>query len=151
MYTLSYAIPINPEGAELKLTREQVWKGLEMKAANALPFVNGMTQCDVIEREGNKILREITFNGVQTREAITLYEPVKVQFVRTDGTGWIDNTISDSDTGLILSFTFGINFPGIEAGSAEEKSKGDSMRGAYVGAVTATLNRVRQMVANGEL
>lgn len=151
MYTLSYAIPINPDGAEPALSREQVWKGLEMKAENAIPFVNGMTQCDVIERDENTILREITFNGAQSREAITLYEPVKVQFERTDGTGWIDNTISDSETGLILSFTFGINFPGIEAGSSEEKSKGDSMRGAYVGAVAATLSRVRQMVAAGEL
>lgn len=151
MYTLSYAIPINPDGAEPSLSREQVWKGLEMKAENAIPFVNGMTQCDVIERDENTILREITFNGAQSREAITLYEPVKVQFERTDGTGWIDNTISDSETGLILSFTFGINFPGIEAGSTEEKSKGDSMRGAYVGAVSATLSRVRQMVAAGEL
>lgn len=151
MYTLSYAIPINPDGAEPSLSREQVWKGLEMKAENAIPFVNGMTQCDVIERDENTILREITFNGAQSREAITLYEPVKVQFERTDGTGWIDNTISDSETGLILSFTFGINFPGIEAGSAEEKSKGDSMRGAYVSAVSATLSRVRQMVAAGEL
>ena len=151
MYTLSHAIPINPDGTEPKLSREQVWKGLEMKAENAIPFVNGMTQCDVIERGENTILREITFNGAQSREAITLYEPVKVQFERTDGTGWIDNTISDSETGLILSFTFGINFPGIEAGSTEEKSKGDSMRGAYVGAVAATLSRVRQMVAAGEL
>jgi len=151
MYTLSHAIPINPDGVEPKLTREQVWKGLEMKAENAIPFVNGMTQCDLIERKDNTLLREITFAGSQSREFITLYEPVKVQFERTDGTGWIDNTISESENGLLLTFTFGINFPGIAANSAEEKAKGDSMRGAYVGAVAATLSRVRQMVADGEL
>lgn len=151
MYTLSYAIPINPEGVEPKLTREQVWKGLEMKAENALPFVNGMTQCDVLERKDNTILREVTFMGGQSQEFITLHAPVKVQFERTDGTGWIDNTISDSDNGLLLSFTFGINFPGIADGSPEEKEKGDGMRGAYVGAVAATLKQVRQMVSDGEL
>jgi hypothetical protein len=151
MYTLSHAIPINPAGVEPKLTREQVWRGLKMKAENALPFVNGMTQCDLIERKDNTILREITFHGAQSKEFITLYAPVKVQFERLDGTGWIDNIISDSEAGLLLSFTFGINFPGIAADSPEERAKGDGMRGAYVGAVDATLIRVRQMVADGEL
>ncbi|MBO9375405.1 DUF1857 family protein [Sphingomonas histidinilytica] len=151
MYMLSHAIPVNPDGIEPKLTREQVWRGLEMKAENAIPFVNGMTQCDLIERKDNVILREITFAGMQSKELITLFAPVKVQFERQDGTGWIDNVISDSDDGLLLSFTFGIRFPGIAEGSPEESAKGDSMRGAYVGAVGATLSRVRQMVADGEL
>lgn len=151
MYNLSHAIRINPEGAEPKLTREQVWRGLEMKAENALPFVNGMTQCDVIERTDTTILREVTFMGGQSQEFITLFAPVKVHFNRTDGTGWIDNTISDFDDELILTFTFGINFPGIAEGSDEEREKGDGMRGAYVGAVAATLTRVREMVAAGEL
>ena len=151
MYTLSHAIPINPEGVEPKLTREQVWAGLELKAVDAKPFVDGMTQCDLIERTDTTIKREITFRGVQSQEFITLFAPVKVQFERLDGTGWIDNVISESESGLLLSFTFGINFPGIEDGSPEEKAKGDSMRGAYTGAVAATLRKVREMVANGEL
>ncbi|MGV3768904.1 MAG: SRPBCC family protein [Sphingobium phenoxybenzoativorans] len=151
MYTLSYTIPVNPEGIEPKVTQAQVWRGLEMKCENAVPFVNGMTQCDVLERKDNTILREITFMGGQSKEFLTLFEPVKVQFERLDGTGWIDNTLSESEQGLLLTFTFGIKFPGIEENSAAEKEKGDSMRGAYVGAVDATLKRVRQMVQDGEL
>ena len=50
MYTLSHAIPVNPDGVEPKLTREQVWAGLALKAVDAKPFVDGMTQCDLIER-----------------------------------------------------------------------------------------------------
>ena len=68
-----------------------------------------------------------------------------------DGTGWIDNTISESDNGLLLTFTFGVTFPGIAENSPEEKAEGDAMRGAYVGAVEGTLSRVRQMVKDGEL
>jgi hypothetical protein len=151
MYTLSYAIPVNPAGVEPRLTKEQVWRGLEMKAENAIPFVNGMSQCDMLERTDNTITRVVTFKGSQHKELITLFPPVKVQFERMDGTGWIDNTISDSDSGLILSFTFGINFPGMAAGSDEEKAQGEGMRGSYVGAVAATLNRVRRMVSDGTL
>lgn len=151
MYTLSYAIPVNPEGVEPKLTAQQVWRGLELKAENAIPFVNGMTQCDVLERKDNTITRVVTFKGTQHKEFITLFEPVKVQFERLDGTGWIDNTLSESENGLQLAFTFGVTFPGIAENTPEEKAQGDTMRGAYVGAVEATLNRVRQMVSDGEL
>ncbi|WP_422061473.1 SRPBCC family protein [Sphingopyxis sp.] len=151
MYTLSHAIPVNPAGAEPTLTQAQVWRGLEIKAENAMPFVDGMTQCDVDSREANVITRTITFRGTQHRERITLFAPVKVQFERLDGTGWIDNVISESADGLLLAFTFGITFPGIAEGSPDEQAQGDTMRGAYTGAVAATLNRVRQMVRDGEL
>jgi len=151
MYALSHAIPVNPPGAEPVLTREQVWRGLEMKAENAMPFVDGMTHCDVDSRDGNILTRTITFRGTQHRERITLFASVKVQFERLDGTGWIDNVISDSEGGLLLTFTFGITFPGIAEDSSEEQAQGDNMRGAYTGAVAATLSRVRQMVQDGEL
>lgn len=151
MYALSHAIPVNPEGATPVLTVEQVWRGLAMKVDNALPFVNGMTQCDVLERKDNTVLREVTFRGMTHRELVSLFEPVKVHFARTDGTGWIDNTISESDRGLLLTFTFGLTFPGTEPGSLGERTRGDETRGAYVGAVAATLARVRQMVGDGEL
>jgi hypothetical protein len=151
MYTLSYAIEVNPEGASPTLTAAQVWRGLEMKAENALPFVPGMTKCEVVERKGNTILRDITFKGDDFKEFITLLAPVQVQFERVGSGGFIQNTISESEKGLMLSFTFGLPFPGTEPGSSEEKAKGESMRGSYVGAVGATLKTVRELVSKGEL
>ena len=152
MYSLSHAIVVNPAGVEPKLTREQLWKGLEMKAVDAKPFVGpAMSQCDVIERGDNTLLREITFNGMQSKELITFFEPVKLQFERQDGTGWIDNVISDFGDDLILTFTFGLRFPGIADGSAEEKAHGDNVRGAYVGAVAATIAQSRQLVIDGKV
>lgn len=151
MYYLSHAVAVNPPGAEPVLTREQVWEGLVQKVLDAKKFVTGMSQCDVIERNDNVILREITFNGMQSRELITLHEPVKCQFVRQDGTGWIDNVLSDLDGELILTFTFGLNFPGIEGGSPEEKAHGDNVRGAYIGAVTSTISQVRDLAISGQV
>jgi hypothetical protein len=151
MYALSYAIPINPPGVKPELTREQVWAGLVMKVDNAIPFVVGMTQCDVIERTADTVTRVVTFRGNQHKEHITLFAPIKVQFHRPDGSGWIDNTISESDDGLLLTFTFGINFPGIAPGTPEEATQGEAMRGAYMGAVAATLAYTRELAAAGEL
>jgi hypothetical protein len=151
MYTLSHAVAVNPPGADPVLNGAQVWRGLEMKAENALPFVPGMTKCEVVERRGNVIVRDVTFAGTSHRERILLHAPVQVQFERVGENGFIQNTISDSDAGLLLSFTFGLNFPGVEAGSAAETAKGDEMKGAYIGAVAATLERVRKMVRDGEI
>ena len=151
MYALSYTVPVNPDGTEPKLNREQIWRGLEMKAENALPFVPGMTKCDMVERDASTILRDVTFAGNSHREKITLYAPVQVHFERLGEKGFITNTISESDEGLLLNFTFALDFPGTEAGSPEEQAKGDGMRHAYVGAVAATLKRVRAMVSDGEI
>ncbi|WP_428331841.1 SRPBCC family protein [Novosphingobium sp.] len=151
MYALSYAIPVNPEGVTPKLTQAQVWAGLVMKVDDAKPFVNGMSQCDVLERTDDTVTRVVTFRGSQHKEHITLFAPIKVHFHRPDGSGWIDNTISESDAGLLLTFTFGINFPGIAAGSPEETAQGEAMRGAYIGAVAATLAYTRELAAAGEL
>ena len=151
MFALSYAIPVNPDGASPALTREQVWRGLEMKCENALPFVKGMSRCDVIERGDGWLLREVTFAGDSHRERITLHAPVQVHFERVGEGGFIENTISDSANGLMLTFTFGLAFPGTAPGSEAERAKGESMRGAYIGAVDATLARVRQMVTDHEL
>jgi len=151
MYTLSHSVEINPAGASPVLTREQVWRGLEMKAVNALPFVKGMTKCEVLERTGNQIVRDVIFAGSQHRERITLHAPVQVHFERVGEAGFIDNTISESERGLLLTFTFALTMPGTQPNSAEERVEGDRMKHAYIGAVAATLDRVRQMARDGEI
>ena len=151
MFALSYAVEVNPAGVNPVLSRGQVWRGLEMKAEDARPFVKGMTKCEVLERDGNQLLRDVTFAGESFRERITFHAPVQVHFERVGQGGFIENTISDSPLGLLLTFTFGLNFPGVTPGSPEERAKGEGMREAYIGAVAATLDRVRIMAREGTL
>ena len=151
MFALSFSIEVNPEGASPTLSAEQVWRGLEMKAENALPFVPAMQRCEVVERKDNTLLREITVNGDDFKEFITFYAPVQVQFERVGTGGFIQNTISESELGLLLTFTFALPFPGTAPDSKEEREKGESMRGDYIGAVRATLRTVRELVSTGKL
>ncbi len=151
MFMLSHAVDINPKGVEPELSVDDVWRGLAMKAENALPFVKVMERCDVLEKGDGWLLREIEFGGDVFQEKITLYPPLQVHFERVGGGGFIENTISTSDSGLLLTFTFGLVFPGVEPGSDEERDKGEGMRDAYINAVTSTLSRVREMKLAGEL
>ena len=68
-----------------KLSRSDIWKGLVMKAENALPFVPGMAKCDVIERTANGLVRDIVFRDEDARERVTFYPERKVVFLRLSG------------------------------------------------------------------
>ena len=67
------------------MSRSDIWRGLVMKAENALPFVPGMAKCDVVARSENGLVRDIVFRGEDARERITLYPEEKVVFVRESG------------------------------------------------------------------
>ena len=154
MHTLSVAIDINPAGVTPRLSQEQVWRGLVMKAENAVLFVPSMKSCAIIERYPDGLLREVVNGEQRFREKITFTPQVEVLFERVDNeanAGWITNVISESEHGLLLTFTFAVNMPGTKPGTPEEREKGTAMRDSYVGAVKATLARVRTLVNEGKL
>jgi hypothetical protein len=151
MYILSHAVEINPAGVSPALSIEQVWAGLVLKAENALPFVPSMERCEVIERHDRGLRRAITIGGQDFEEDILFFAPRMVRFDRVGTDDFILNTISDSAAGPLLSFTFAMSFAGVAEGSPEEQAQGDGMREAYIGAVGATLAKVRAMAQAGEI
>lgn len=151
MYALAHSVLVNPPGADPVLTHDQVWRGLVMKCENALPFVPGMTKCEVVERSHDLIVRDIVYSGQAHRERITLYPPVSCHFERIGDPGFIDNVISDLDGALLLTFSFAIAFDNTESESEAESAQGDAMRDSYIAAVGATLDRVRILARDGQL
>jgi len=112
-----------------------------MKAENALPFVLSMQSCTVLERTPTGLLREVVVRDDRFVERVTFTPQVQVLFerVEADGTvvGWISNVISDSDHGLLLTFSFNV------------AARGDTLRQSYVRAVNSTLAAVRKMALEG--
>ena len=151
MFALSYTTDVNPPGATPVLTRSQVWQGLVMKAEDARPFVPGMEKCEVVEHFDGGLVRDVSFKGDAVRERITFTPDIQVHFDQFERGSWITNVISESERGLLLTFTFAVMFPGVQPGSTAERERGESMRGAYVAAVAATLDRVRAMSRDGRL
>jgi hypothetical protein len=153
MISVSYKIPVNPEGTDVTLTRADVWKGLEAKANNALPFVPSMSYCEVSERSENLIIREIEFRGERFGERVTLDPQETVTFERTAGSvmGTILNEILEDEAGeLELRFSFNLELEGVEAGSKEETDYEATMTGDYEKAVEATLSAIRRWAREGD-
>lgn len=63
-------VPVNQEG-EARLTREQAWKGLELKARDARLFlpVGLCTRCDVVEESATHFVREAIIVGSAIRRS----------------------------------------------------------------------------------
>ncbi len=148
MIELSKAIPVNEPGMP-HLTRSDVFAGLVMKADNALPFVPGITSCEVIERRSDlQFVRDIELRGEKLRELITLEPEVRVRFERLAGPvlGTIENAIEEDPAGnLHLRFSFSLILDGVAAGSDEERAYAQTMQSDYLKAVDATLGAIRKI------
>jgi hypothetical protein len=151
MYEFSHRVEVNPDAAAIPLSREQLWRGLEMKAENAVPFVPGMESCEVLERTGNSLLRTANYRGTEIRERVTFDPPNEILFERVGEEGWVRNTIRELDGGLWLEFTFALAFEGAQPHSEEERRRGDEVKADYFAAVEATIRTVREMVASGAI
>ncbi|HLW24297.1 MAG TPA: AtaL-like protein [Steroidobacteraceae bacterium] len=148
MYKLSRTVPVNEPGKTF-LSRHDVWNGLLMKAANALPYVPIMQKCEVIERGEGWLLRDILLNNNPLRERVTFEPETRVIFerVRGDELGRIENVIGEDASGaLTLTFSFGLTKQGVPEGSEAENRHFAPMEGAYMGAVASTLAAVRRTV-----
>lgn len=147
MIEVSKRIPVNEPGQPV-LSRSDVWRGLVMKADNALPFVPAMTYCEVLQRESeNVFVREIEFRGERCRERVTLSPEENVLFERLDGSvlGTIRNVIEEDKDGLGLRFSFALKLAGEEDGSPAEVAYGQTVEKDYLKAVDATLAAIRKM------
>jgi hypothetical protein len=131
------------------LTRGEIWKGLVMKADNALPFVPGMAKCDVIERTANGLVRDIVFRGEDARERITFYPEEKVVFLRLSGNadGFIVNEILGDRGDMRVRFSFELQLVDGLSDIAKERKLGVLMERDYLKAVDATLAAIRKMAS----
>jgi hypothetical protein len=150
-------VPVNPEG-ETKLTRDQVWKGLELKARDAREFLPpGLcTRCDVVGESATHFVREATIAGSDLREIITLEPQSKVTFFQAAGPreGAIINELFEDETGALqLKFYCYLGLRDKEPDGPEEQTEQtqfDSDRG-YRAALLSTLKRTRELLAEGRL
>jgi hypothetical protein len=151
MIEISRSLLVN-DGTQPELSVDDVWAGLQEKAANPMPYVKSITSCTVIDRFEGGLVRDIVHAGQPVREVVTFYPTRLVHFVRTHGParGTIDNEIGHDENGaLTLTFTFRIVIDGVEPGSQQEEELSAGMEADYLDAIRTTLAAVRERVTTG--
>lgn len=154
MIRVSQELQVNNPGEETKLTRSQAWKGLQMKAANAVPFVPSITECKVIKEWDGGFLREIIHAGERLQEVITLIPERVVHFRRiSDKTpGDIFNELYYKEDGeLALTFTFVLDISGVEQGSPEGDTFANELEQSYLVSIKATLDHLRDLARQSKI
>ena len=150
-------VPVNPDG-EIRLTRDQVWKGLVLKARDARLFLPpGLcTRCDVVEESRTHLVREATIAGADLREIIAFEPQRKVTFFQATGPreGAIVNELFEDASGALqLRFYCYLGLRDKAPNGPEEQAEQaqfDSEEG-YRSALLATLKRTRILLSEGRL
>ena len=148
-------VPVNPPGA-VPLTRAQAWAGLVLKARDARLFLPpGLcTRCDVVEEGAAHIVRDATIGGADLREIISFEAEHKVSFFQATGPreGVIINELFEDESGALqLRFYCYLGLRGKPPGGPEEQAEQAMMDNGYRGALLSTLQRTRELLAEGRL
>ncbi|MFC9929531.1 SRPBCC family protein [Streptomyces sp. NPDC127190] len=141
--------PVNDpaEEGQYRLDRDELWDGLRRKAENAVPFIEGMSECTVLERRADGLVREVVVRGERIREDVVFRPGRRVSFHRDDdrATWVIHNEIGqDADGGLTLSFASEITFHGEDAAAGPDAATIERMRDSTARTVRHTLDVIRR-------
>ncbi|KUJ65624.1 hypothetical protein ACZ90_45850 [Streptomyces albus subsp. albus] len=150
MRTISATVPVNDPDLtdQVRLTRDDVWAGLQRKARNAVPYVPAIQECTVVANTPDGLVREVVMLGERVREEVVFHPKWRVSFSRRDerATWLIHNDIGEDENGLTLTFSFMIDL-----GHDEEADReADRMRAGYLEAMRNTLALTRESVASTE-
>ncbi|EDR09413.1 uncharacterized protein LACBIDRAFT_293900 [Laccaria bicolor S238N-H82] len=143
---------VNPPGAEPRLSEEQVWKGLELKARQPENFVAVISSCDVLSDTGTKVTREVYFgNNPPMKEEVELHHGTIAYFDAEAAGIRITNVLSyDANNELVLTFSYAGGIPGFTPVGELHPSPHELNRAVGVG-VDLTIERIRELVKEGEL
>lgn len=151
MINISRRIQVNAESEAngVSLNRSQVWEGLVSKARNAVPYVSAITECNIVEDQGDRFIREVVLHGERLQELAILATEQQVEFIRLSGNarGIIKNVIEEENGELYLRFSFDFSLPGVPAGSEKELEFANGMQKSYLDAVRSTLQTIRNKVS----
>ncbi len=136
------------------LSREQLWRGLVHRAENPLPFVLGLDDFLILERNENTLRRELHFGKVTVRDRVT-FDPMKqIRYDTEAGEGLpassLVMTIEEYEgEQLFVRFDYATSRPaGDEPG---EEYYNVFLKKAYVEADIDTIRTIRRLIEYKQL
>lgn len=136
------------------LTREQVWRGLVMKAENPLLFVPALDSFKLLARHADSIERELHFGRLVVRDRIAFQPPDRMrQETAASGempTATLTTSIEALDT-LQLFVRFDYASHPINGAPPVDPLYRGFVKQAYVEADNDAIRTIRRLVVEGKL
>ena len=145
-------MPDNP--LVVAITREQLWRGLVLRAEQPTLFVMGLDACDITARSAEGLSRTLRFGQLLVRDHVKFapLQQVHYQVPQQDAIPASDltMTIEEPEPGvLFVRFEYDDHNDAQE--TDEESFYNDFRREAYKEADIDTIRMIRQLAQQGEL
>ena len=152
----AHLVEINSPGNPLiaPLSREQVWRGLVLRAENPALFVLGLDSCEILERSDHKLARRLHFGTLVVHdhvhfsplERVHYHVPQQEQIPVSD----LHMSIEEPQAGALF-VRFEYDDHRAASDNAEEAFYDDFRRSAYKEADIDTVRIIRQLAEEGRL
>ena len=144
--------PLNP--LMDPLTRDELWRGLKLRASMPKLFVPWLDVCDIVQRSADAIDRELRYGDVVIRDHVTFLPQLQVQYqvpAQHDvPSSRLNMTIEEPQPGLLfVRFEYDDARPDL-AGTTEAFYN-EFRRSAYQESDIDTIRMIRQLSSEGRL
>jgi len=141
--------PLNP--LVEKLTREQLWEGLVLRAEQPQLFVIGLDSCTILSRTDLTLERELHYGTATVRDRVTLTpnESVRYDILPTQAHvgGSLTMTIEQPNASqLFLRFQYETTLPTADTEDARQTT--EIVKSAYRESDIDTVRLIRQYASN---
>lgn len=144
--------PLNPLADFL--TREQLWRGLVLRAEAPTLFMPHLDQCTILERTETSLSRELRYGAIVIRDRVSftpqqevLYEvPAQGEIAASRMTMRIEEPQPDA---FFVRFDYEEGSP--EAGDTMDAFYNEFRRSAYFEADLDTISTIRRLAEEGRL
>lgn len=138
----------------LALTRDQLWRGLVLRAEQPAAFVLGLDECIVHERTDDTLHRELRFGQTVVLDRVTFeaHQSVRYETAATDAHagGTLTMRIEEPNpTNYFVRFTYSTTLP--EDAETTDTRYSEFVKSAYREADIDTVRRIRELAEQGAL
>jgi Domain of unknown function (DUF1857) len=156
VFTVISSVPINPDGEPVRLTPEQVWRGLQIRARNGDDrFVPPGHRFEVVDDQGDVLTRRVYLEEREDELQRISFHGGRVaifDFIEGGQRSVIVSSIETDDDGeYLLKFTYLVEFLGLDHGSEEELELARDRRQVMTGQPGRVLEVVRELASEGKV
>lgn len=131
------------------LTREQLWRGLVMRAEHPMLFVMALDGCEILERGQNALTRELRFGRLKLRDRVS-FEPMRrvryaVEAAADSPAATLVMTIEEPEIDQLF-VRFDYETLPQEGAAAAEEFYGALVKQAYIEADIDTVSTIRRLL-----